>query len=108
MHASLRQLKIFLSIAQYKTITAAAEQECLSKPALSIALNELEEQLGYKLFDRVKNRLIMNEIGRRLLPIVDELLLRYDSISPALKDPATGATTAWSFPGLSRCWISGT
>ncbi|OEF25871.1 LysR family transcriptional regulator [Vibrio rumoiensis] len=77
---TLKQLKVFTSITQHKTLTASAEKLFLSKAAVSLSLGELEKQLGHVLFDRVNNRLILNQEGKRLLPLADELLHRSDDL----------------------------
>ncbi|CZF78106.1 LysR substrate-binding domain-containing protein [Grimontia marina] len=84
MSLSLRQLQVFVAVAQEKTITAASSLLFLSKPAVSMAISELESQLGHKLFERVNNRLILNDQGHRLLPMADELLTRSDEITKVL------------------------
>ena len=76
MNIALKQLKIFVMVAKEKTITAASEKLFLSKPAVSMALTELEKNIGHKLFDRHNNRLLINYHGKRLLPLADELLKR--------------------------------
>jgi DNA-binding transcriptional LysR family regulator len=81
MNIGLRQLNVFMRVAQEKTITAAAEKLFLSKPAVSMALSELENQLGQQLFDRQNNRLVINEFGLKLQPLADELLARSEQIS---------------------------
>lgn len=86
MHISLKQLNVFHAITQYKTLTAAAEQLCLSKAAISMALAELEKQLSHPLFDRVNNRLILNQEGQQLLPLADELLNRAQQINHLFGD----------------------
>ncbi|OOE85766.1 LysR substrate-binding domain-containing protein [Salinivibrio sharmensis] len=86
MALSLPQLRVFLTTVQEGTITAAAKKLFLSKPAVSMALTELESQLGYPLFDRRGNRLHLNDQGAALIPKADELLTRSDEISAALKD----------------------
>lgn len=78
---TLRQLKVFTAITQHKTLTASAEKLFLSKAAVSLSLGELEKQLGHVLFDRVNNRLILNQEGKRLLPLADELLHRSEDIT---------------------------
>ncbi|AQM18925.1 MULTISPECIES: LysR family transcriptional regulator [Vibrio] len=78
---SLKQLKVFTSITQHKTLTQAAEALFLSKAAVSMSLSELEKQLGHALFDRVNNRLILNQEGQKLLPLADELLSRASNIN---------------------------
>ncbi|MGL4830633.1 MAG: LysR family transcriptional regulator [Vibrio sp.] len=79
-HISLKQLRVFTTITQHKSLTAAAEVLCLSKAAVSVALSELEKQLGHALFDRVNNRLVLNQEGQKLLPLADELLQRTTDI----------------------------
>ena len=78
---SLKQLKVFISITQHDTLTAASEALFLSKAAVSMALSELEKQIGHSLFDRVNNRLILNQEGQKLLPLADELLHRAQDIN---------------------------
>ncbi len=81
MNISIKQLRVFVTVTQEKTITSAAEKLFLSKPAVSMALSELENNIGHKLFDRVNNRLIINHNGKRLLPLADELLERENGIA---------------------------
>ncbi|PAJ71948.1 LysR family transcriptional regulator [Pseudoalteromonas sp. NBT06-2] len=81
MNIVLKQLNIFKLVAQEKSITAAAKKLFLTKPAVSMALNELEKQLGHQLFDRYNNRLLINEFGLKLQPLADELLARTQDIS---------------------------
>jgi len=68
MRLTIRQLQIFLAVAQSGSTTAAAGQVALSQSATSAALNELENLLDCRLFDRVGKRLILNDNGRLLLP----------------------------------------
>lgn len=92
-HISLKQLSVFVSITQHITLTAAAEALFLSKAAVSMALAELEKQLGHSLFDRVNHRLILNQEGQKLLPLADELLNRASSIDALFTDNAQIAGT---------------
>jgi len=68
MHLTLRQLEIFVAIAQTGSTTAGGAQIALSQSAVSSALNDLEAMLRARLFDRVGKRLVLNESGRALLP----------------------------------------
>lgn len=81
MNITLKQLKVFTTITQHKTLTASAEKLFLTKAAVSLSLGELERQLGHALFDRVNNRLILNQEGKQLLPVADELLHRSEDIN---------------------------
>jgi len=73
---SLRQLEVFVAVAREGSVRAAAEQLHLSQPALSMALAELESQLGADLFDRKRGRLYLGERGRDALPLAQEILER--------------------------------
>lgn len=77
---SLKQLKVFIAITQHDTLTAASDALFLSKAAVSMALSELEKQIGHSLFDRVNNRLILNQEGQKLLPLADEIIERSQDI----------------------------
>ena len=46
---SIKQLKVFVTITQHSTLTAASEALFLSKAAVSMALGEMEKQLGLSL-----------------------------------------------------------
>ncbi|HRW67598.1 MAG TPA: LysR family transcriptional regulator [Candidatus Competibacter sp.] len=92
MHVTLKQLRVFVSITQAGTLTAAAERLNLTKPAISMALRELESHLGHPLFDRFRNRLLLNAYGEQLLPWADELLTREAMLPRVLDDPLAGGT----------------
>jgi DNA-binding transcriptional LysR family regulator len=70
MNMTLRQLQIFMAVAQTGSTTAAALSVPLSQSATSAALAELERGLKTTLFDRVGKRLLLNDSGRLLLPLV--------------------------------------
>ncbi|MET0382726.1 MAG: LysR family transcriptional regulator [Burkholderiaceae bacterium] len=68
MRITLRQLAIFAAVADAGSTTAAGQRVALSQSATSAALNELENVLDARLFDRVGTRLLLNDTGRALLP----------------------------------------
>jgi len=68
MRLTLRQLQIFLAVAESGSTAAAAHLVHLTQSASSAALRELENLLQCRLFDRVGKRLVMNDNGRQLLP----------------------------------------
>ncbi|MBY0411659.1 MAG: LysR family transcriptional regulator [Burkholderiaceae bacterium] len=67
---TLRQLQIFVAVAQSGSTTAASTGIALSQSqsATSAAVNELERLLSLQLFDRTGKRLQLNDNGRALLP----------------------------------------
>ena len=81
MHITFKQLRVFKAVASQGQVRKAAAQLSLSQPATSMALTELEKQLGCQLFDRTGNRLHLNQQGYLLLPMASELLERSQEIT---------------------------
>lgn len=84
---SLKKLQVFSSIAKHGNLTVAAAELYLSKAAVSQALAELETQLAVPLFDRIHPRLKLNEQGRLLQPLADEVLARVQDIEQLFGEP---------------------
>ncbi|HET6807331.1 MAG TPA: LysR substrate-binding domain-containing protein [Frateuria sp.] len=76
-----RQLDVFVQTALHGSLRAAAGRVHLTQPAASMALAELERQLGVPLFDRERGRLHLNARGRELLPRAQELLERHAELA---------------------------
>jgi DNA-binding transcriptional LysR family regulator len=70
----LSQLEIFLSIAEEKSFSRAAEKMLRTQPAISIAIKRLEEELGESLFDRSSKNGSLTEAGRILLSYAQRML----------------------------------
>lgn len=62
---TLRHMKIFVSVYQNLSITKAAEQLHLAQPSVSLAVKELENYYGLRLFDRISRRIYPTESGHR-------------------------------------------
>lgn len=62
----LHYLEIFNTVAQYQNYRKASEVLHISQPALSTEMRRLESQIGLALFDRVGNRIVLNENGAML------------------------------------------
>jgi DNA-binding transcriptional LysR family regulator len=75
MRLTLRQLQVFVAIADHGTTTAAGQAVALSQSASSAALQELEAHFGTPLFDRIGRRLALNGHGRALLEPARTLLV---------------------------------
>jgi LysR family transcriptional regulator, hydrogen peroxide-inducible genes activator len=64
----LYQIRYFLAVADTLNFTRASERSFVSQPALTKAIQRLEEALGGRLFDRTKNSVQLTELGRGMLP----------------------------------------
>ncbi len=68
-----RQLEVFRMIMRCGTITGAAQALNVSQPALSQTLLHTEEELGLKLFERTKGRLVPTAEAEDLFIEVDRI-----------------------------------
>lgn len=73
---SLKQLLVFTEVARDASLSEAAERLLMSKSSVSQSLTELEGRMGVALFERQGGRLRLNDAGRKLLPLADNLLSR--------------------------------
>ena len=70
----LRVLKYFLMAAREENITKAAQLLHVTQPTLSRQLMQLEEELGVKLFERSRHRIILTEDGMLLKRRAQEIV----------------------------------
>ena len=84
MRFTLRQMEVFVAVAQHESVSRAAESLSLSQSAASTSLTELERQFDCQLFDRLGKRLKLNALGRTLLPQAVALLSRAQEIESLL------------------------
>ena len=52
---TLNELRFVVAVAQERNFRRAAERSFISQPALSLAIQKLEEELGVRIFERGKN-----------------------------------------------------
>ncbi|HID96799.1 MAG TPA: LysR family transcriptional regulator [Thermodesulfobacteriaceae bacterium] len=86
MGITLRQLEIFIAIAETKQVTKASKKLFLTQSAASMALAEMETQLGGPVFSRQGRTLILNDRGRFLLPHAQEILGKVSDVEALLSD----------------------
>ena len=82
----LSQLKYFKAVAETGKISIAAKSLYVSPPALSIAIANLETELGVKLFDRCNNRVILNKQGKVYLDYVNKILKDLDAANQSVQE----------------------
>ena len=66
MNVTLRQLRVFESVARLLSYTRAAEELHLSQPAVSMQIRQLEDNLGLPLFERVGKKVYITEAGQEM------------------------------------------
>lgn len=70
----LRVLKYFLMIAREENITHAAQLLHVTQPTLSRQMQELEQELGVRLFERSNHRIVLTQAGQLLRRRAQEIV----------------------------------
>lgn len=81
----LQQLKYFKAVADIGKISEAAESLYVSAPALSTSISRLEKELGFPLFDRTNNRILLNQQGHIFLKHVNQIFVSLENAKQELQ-----------------------
>jgi DNA-binding transcriptional LysR family regulator len=73
---TLRQLDLFAAVARTQSLTRAAAGACLTQPAVSMQLKQLEEAVGLPLLEPAGRGVQLTEAGRDFALHVEEVLER--------------------------------
>ncbi len=83
---NLRQIEAFRAVMRTGTVVAAADMLCVSQPAISRLVSELELRLGFGLFERRGRRLVPTAQGEQLYREVERVYLGVERIAQAAVD----------------------
>ena len=78
MNIELRHIRYFLTVAEEKNFTRAAQRLCMSQPPLSMQIRDLEECIGADLFLRTSQGVVLTEVGQAFLTAVEPLQHQLD------------------------------
>src|SRR5207302_3095451 len=102
----LNALKAFEAAARHESFTRAAEELCVTQGAVSHQVKALEAELGIKLFNRERQRLIITEAGRAYLTVVRDAFDRIASgTERLLQRQSGGALTVTTSPNFAAKWL---
>jgi DNA-binding transcriptional LysR family regulator len=88
---TLLQLQYFKALAQILHYTKAAKELHIAQPSLSYSINELEKELGVKLFDKENRKIRLTAYGEQFLSYVDKILALLDESVSVLQQMAGSA-----------------
>jgi DNA-binding transcriptional LysR family regulator len=80
MNVTLRHLRAAVGVARHGSFRRAAESVHLSQPALSLAISELEGELGVRLFDRTSRSVHVTELGAAFVQGAGRLLTDFERL----------------------------
>ena len=87
----LREQEYVVALAEYGSITRAAESLFISQPTLSIFLSRLEKRLGTPLFDKIGKKLVPTVAGELYVRRAKELLMIQSQFQGELSDLISGS-----------------
>lgn len=96
---TLRHMRLFLSVCRCGcSTTRAAEAEHISQPAVSLAVRELEEYYGVRLFERMGRKLKITPVGERFQEYAMRICGLFEDMERELRD--------WDSFGILRAGAS--
>lgn len=78
--STLRFLRTFVAVARHGSFAVAAEQMALTQSAVSMQMRALETEFKHELFDRCGRTVMLNAMGKSLLPHAQQLLSLYEAM----------------------------
>src|SRR5438309_1525246 len=82
MNLTLTQLRYLVAVARHGSVTAAARMLNVSQPSISVAIDNVEETLGQKLFVRQRGSGIsLTSFGRAALAKAKQVLAEADELA---------------------------
>ena len=103
-----QQLNAFKAVYELGTVTAAADYIHITQPAVSRLISGLERNIGFKLFQRVKGRLLPSEKGKAFYLEVSKAYSAIESLSECasvIKNNNFGNLHIAAFPMLSSNFL---
>jgi LysR family glycine cleavage system transcriptional activator len=103
---SLNAVKSFEAAARHESFTKAADELCVTQGAVSQQVKALEAELGLRLFNRERQRLVITDAGRHYLEVVRDALDRLaDGTRRLLDRQKSGALTVTTSPSFAAKWL---
>lgn len=81
-----RQLEVFIAVHEDQGFGAAAQRLALTPAAVSQLVAELEEALGFRLFDRTTRRVALTAAGSDFLPSAAAVISQLSQAERAAAD----------------------
>src|SRR3989475_333889 len=102
----LNALKAFEAAARHVSFTRAAEELCVTQGAVSHQVKALEVELGVKLFNRERQRLVITDTGREYLTVVRDAFDRIAVGTERLvQRQSAGVLTVSTSPDFAAKWL---
>ena len=86
LHLTLRQLKVFETVARHLSFSRAAEELYLTQPAVSMQIKQLEANVSLPLFEQMGKQIYLTEAGNELFRYSRDILQRLSDLEVTLDE----------------------
>lgn len=83
---TLRHLRIFIAVAETKSMSAAAKRCFITQPTVSQTIHELEEHYHTILFERLSRKLYITDSGKNLLSHARQVVDQFNLLERSMMD----------------------
>src|SRR4051794_25063421 len=80
-----RRLQVFQAVAKHRSFTKAADALCMTQPAVTFQIRQLEEYFNTRLFDRANGRIALTAAGVIALDYAERILTLSAELDSTLK-----------------------
>src|SRR5688500_7412426 len=81
-----RRLQVFHAVAKHLSFTKAAEAVCMTQPAVTFQIRQLEEHFNTRLFDRTQGRITLTPAGQVALQYAERILALSAELDSKLRE----------------------
>lgn len=75
-HITIQKLEVFCSVAEFRSVTRAADYLCITQPVVTSHIRSLESKLGAKLIRREGRGIVLTTTGLRVLDWAQDIVRR--------------------------------
>lgn len=83
---TLRHMKIFTTVYRCQSVTRAAQELHVAQPSLSVAIRELEEHYGVRLFERTGRNIIPTQAADALYSYAGHIVSLFDDMEKSMRN----------------------
>ena len=83
---TLRHMKIFTTVYRCGSVTRAAQELHLAQPSLSVAIRELEEHYGVRLFERTGRAISPTQAAGALYGYASHIVSLFDDMEKQMRN----------------------
>ena len=102
---SLSAIRAFEAAARLRSFTRAADELHMTQAAVSYQIKQLEQRLGFSLFERQPRQVVLTAAGQRLAPVVIDAFKQLQSAFAQAVDRAETELAITALPTIAATWL---